>query len=82
MSERVRDDGDVRWLDSLVECERTRDAAVQRLLDAVTLLGQLDAQTIRGTDDVSARLGELIAELDSDLRARVAAREELGSLLA
>ena len=79
--ERARDDGDDRWLDSLVECERARDASVQRLLDAVTVLGQLDLQSIRGTDDVSARLGELIAELDSDVRARAAAREELGTLL-
>jgi predicted Ser/Thr protein kinase len=80
--ERARDDGDARWLDGLVECERTRDAAVQRLLDAVTVLGQLDAQAIRGTDDVSARLGELVAELESDVQARAAAREEISSLLA
>jgi hypothetical protein len=80
--ERTRDDGDVRWLDSLGECERTRDAAVQRLLDAVTVLGQLDSQAIRGTDDVSARLGELISELDGEVKARSAAREELDALLA
>ena len=80
--ERSRDDGDARWLDSLAECERTRDSAVQRLLDAVTVLGQLDSQAIRGTDDVTARLGELIAEIDSEVRARSAAREELQALLA
>ncbi len=49
--ERDRDDGDPKWLDSLVECERTRDGVVQRLLDAVTVLGQLDMQAIRGTDE-------------------------------
>ena len=80
--ERARDDGDARWLESLAECERTRDAAVQRLLDAVTVLGQLDAEAIRGTDDVGARLGELIAEIDGEVRARSAARAELTTLLA
>ena len=80
--ERARDDGDGRWLDSLAECERTRDVAVQRLLDAVTVLGQLDAQAIRGTDDVSARLGELVAEIAAEVRARSAAREEMAALLA
>jgi hypothetical protein len=80
--ERARGDGDGRWLDGLVDCERTRDAAVQRLLDAVTVLGQLDVQAIRATDDVRGRLEEVIAELDSDVRARVAARDELGTLLA
>lgn len=80
--ERARDEDDATWLESLVACELTRDIAVQRLLDAVTVLGQLDAESIRGTDDVAARLAELISELDSDVRARVTAREELGSLLA
>ena len=80
--ERARDDASEAWLDSLAECERMRDTAVQRLLDAVTVLGQLDAQAIRGTDDVNARLGELVAEIASDVRARSEAREELASLLA
>jgi hypothetical protein len=83
--ERARGDGDRsddRWLDSFTECERTRDAAVQRLLDAVTVLGQLDSQSIRGTDDVSARLGEVIAELEGEVKARAAARDEIGALLA
>ena len=80
--ERSRDDGDVRWLDSLGECERTRDGAVQRLLDAVTVLGQLDSQAIRGTGDVSERLSELISELEGEVKARSAAREELDALLA
>jgi hypothetical protein len=80
--ERARDDASEAWLDSLAECERMRDTAVQRLLDAVTVLGQLDAQAIRGTDDVNARLGELVAEIASEVRARAEAREELASLLA
>jgi hypothetical protein len=80
--ERSRDDGNSAWNDSLAECERARDRAVQRLLDAVTVLGQLDTQSIRGFDDVNARLGELVAEIASEVKARSATREEMESLLA
>ena len=79
--ERDRDNADPKWLDSLVECERTRDGVVQRLLDAVTVLGQLDVQAIRGTDDTTVRLGELVAEIGGEVKARSAAREEMESLL-
>jgi len=79
--ERDRDNADPKWLDSLVECERTRDGVVQRLLDAVTVLGQLDVQAIRGTDDTTVRLGELVAEIGGEVNARSAAREEMESLL-
>jgi hypothetical protein len=80
--EATRIDASGSWLDSLVECERARDGAVQRLLDAVTVLGQLDAQSIRGTDDASARLAELVAEIASEVKARSAARDEVEALLA
>jgi len=80
--ERTRDDGNATWNDSVAECERARDTAVQRLLDAVTVLGQLDTQSIRGFDDVNARLGELVAEIASEVKARSATRDEMESLLA
>jgi len=80
--ERSRDDGDSAWNDSLAQCERARDTAVQRLLDAVTVLGQLDTQSIRGFEDVNARLGELVAEIASEVKTRTATREEMESLLA
>ncbi len=80
--ERSRDDGDSAWNDSLAQCERARDTAVQRLLDAVTVLGQLDTQSIRGFEDVNARLGELVAEIASEVTTRTATREEMESLLA
>jgi hypothetical protein len=80
--ERSRDDGDSAWNDSLAECERARDTAVQRLLDAVTVLGQLDTQSIRGFEDMNARLGELVAEIASEVKTRVATREEMEALLA
>jgi hypothetical protein len=79
--ERGRDDGDTRWMDSHAECERTRDVTVQRLLDAVTVLGQLDAESVRATDDVGSRLVELVAEIAGEVEARAAAREEIRSLL-
>ena len=80
--ERSRDDGGAAWNDSLAECERARDVAVQRLLDAVTVLGQLDTQSIRGFEDVNTRLGELVAEIASEVKTRSATREEMESLLA
>ena len=80
--ERSRDDDNSTWTDSLAECERARDAAVQRLLDAVTVLGQLDTQSIRGFDDVNARLGELVTEIAAEVKTRSATRDEMESLLA
>ena len=80
--ERDRDDGDAAWNDSLAECERARDSAVQRLLDAVTVLGQLDTQSIRGFEDVNIRLGELVVEIASEVKTRSATREEMEALLA
>jgi hypothetical protein len=80
--ERSRDDGNAAWNDSVAECERARDTAVQRLLDAVTVLGQLDTQSIRGFEDVNARLGELVAEIASEVKTRSATRDEMEALLA
>ena len=79
---RERDMGDAKWLDSLAECERTRDGVVQRLLDAVTVLGQLDVQAIRGAEDTTARLSELVAEIGGEVRARSAARSDIEALLS
>ena len=79
--ERGRDDADTRWVDAYAECEHTRDATVQRLLDAVTVLGQLDAQSMRESDDLGTRLAELVAEIAGEVDARAAAREEIKTLL-
>jgi hypothetical protein len=80
--ERARDDADTRWVDSYADCEQTRDATVQRLLDAVTVLGQLDVQSMRESDEFGSRLGELVTEIAGEVDARAAAREEISSLLA
>jgi hypothetical protein len=43
----------------------------------VTVLGQLDTQSIRGFEDVNARLGELVAEIASEVKARSATGDEM-----
>ena len=67
-------------LDALARCERARDALVQRLLEAMTVLGQLQGQTA----DLGAEESELassIAELRAESKAREAAAEEMAQLL-
>jgi serine/threonine protein kinase len=67
-------------MDALARCERARDALVQRLLEAMTVLGQLQGQTA----DLGAEESELvssIAELRAESQARAAAAEEMANLL-
>jgi septal ring factor EnvC (AmiA/AmiB activator) len=67
-------------MDALARCERARDALVQRLLEAMTVLGQLQGQTA----DLGAEESELassIAELRAESQARAAAAEEIAHLL-
>lgn len=79
--ERRSDGGEDDWIQSYADCEQTRDATVQRLLDAITVLGQLDAQSMRESDDLGSRLGDLVAEIAGEVDARAAAREEMRLLL-
>jgi hypothetical protein len=67
-------------MDALARCERARDALVQRLLEAMTVLGQLQGQTA----DLGAEESELagsIAELRAESQVRAAAAEEMAHLL-
>lgn len=68
------------WMDALARCERARDALVQRLLEAMTVLGQLQGQA---ADLEAARSGlsDSIAELRTEADARSAAAEEIAALL-
>lgn len=75
-----RDAVDARWADSLADCERARDAAVQQLLDAVTILGRLGTHAARD-DDALERLAEVVREIAGEVRARESARAELAVLL-
>ena len=68
------------WMDTLARWERARDALVQRLLEAMTVLGQLQGQVV----DLEAARSELsgsIAELEREAQARVAAAAEIEALL-
>ncbi len=68
------------WLDALRRCERSRDALVQRLLEAMTVLGQLQGQSV----DLGLAQSELaasIAELRTEADAHAAAAAEMAALL-
>jgi hypothetical protein len=68
------------WMDALARCERARDALVQRLLEAMTVLGQLQGQAV---DLESARSGlaDSVSELRIEAEARAAAAAEIAALL-
>jgi len=70
------------WLDALSQCERTRDALVQRLLDVMTVLGQARSLGAMAATGPSARLAEMGAELSRDLKAHEQAAKEVEALLA
>jgi hypothetical protein len=68
------------WMDALARCERSRDALVQRLLEAMTVLGRLQGQVV----DLGAARSELsdsIAQLEREAAARSAATAEMAALL-
>jgi predicted Ser/Thr protein kinase len=68
------------WMDALARCERARDALVQRLLEAMTVLGRLQGQAV---DLEAARSGltDSIAELRTEAEARAAAKAEIAALI-
>jgi hypothetical protein len=67
-------------LDALGRCERARDALVQRLLEAMTVLGQLQGQTA-DLEAAESGLADSIAELRAETEARALAAEEMAKLL-
>jgi predicted Ser/Thr protein kinase len=70
------------WLDSLARCERIRDALVQRLLEAMTVLGKLQSQSAELADASDPTLSDLTRELQDDAGAQSEAAEEVEALLA
>ena len=67
------------WMDALRRCERSRDALVQRLLEAMTVLGQLQGQSA----DLGLAQSELAAstaELRTEADAHAAAAAEIAAL--
>jgi predicted Ser/Thr protein kinase len=69
------------WGDALARCERARDALVQRLLDALAVLGRLQGQAaeLGGNDQA---LEETVATLRAEAEAQQAAAREIAALLA
>jgi Protein kinase domain len=74
----LRPDG---WADALARCERARDALVQRLLDALTVLGRLQGQAAElGGKELA--LQDAVATLRAEAEAQQAAAREIAALLA
>jgi serine/threonine-protein kinase len=69
------------WLDALAQCERTRDALVQRLLDVMTVLGQARSVGALAPAGPGARLAEIKEELSRDVRAHELAAREVEAIL-
>jgi serine/threonine protein kinase len=70
------------WLDTLARCERTRDALVQRLLEAMTVVGRLQGQQAALAAESDDTLGELTRELKVEAEAQAAAAKEMKQLLS
>jgi len=74
----LRPDG---WADALARCERARDALVQRLLDAMTVLGRLQGQAAElGGREIE--LQDAVATLRGEAEAQQAAAREIAALLS
>ena len=68
------------WLDTLARCERTRDALVQRLLEAMTVVGRLQGQQAALVAESDETLADLTRELRSEAEAQSAAAREMAEL--
>jgi hypothetical protein len=68
-------------LDALTRSERTRDALVQRLLEAMTAVARLRTQQAELSQEADPTLGELAGELRREAEAQAAAARELEALL-
>jgi hypothetical protein len=68
-------------LDALTRSERTRDALVQRLLEAMTAVARLRTQQAELAQENDPTLGDLATELRREAEAQAAASRELEALL-
>jgi hypothetical protein len=69
------------WLDALARSERARDALVQRLLEAMTVLGRLQSQATSAVTAEDGTLAEVTRELRAEAEAQAAAAREIAELL-
>ena len=73
--------GSPERLDALSRCERTRDALVQRLLEAMTAVARLRTQHAELAEETEPTLAELTRELQAEAKAQAAAAKEIEALL-
>jgi serine/threonine-protein kinase len=69
------------WLDALARSERARDALVQRLLEAMTVLGRLQSQATSAVTAEDGTLAEVTRDLRAEAEAQAAAAREIAALL-
>jgi hypothetical protein len=69
------------WLDALARSERARDALVQRLLEAMTVLGRLQSQATSAVTAEDGTLAEVTRDLRAEAEAQAAAAREIATLL-
>ncbi len=68
-------------LDALARCERTRDALVQRLLEAMTAVARLRTQQAELSEAGEPTLGDVTRELQAEADAQAGAAREIEALL-
>ncbi len=73
--------GSAERLDALSRCERTRDALVQRLLEAMTAVVRLRTQHAELAGESEPTLADLTRELQAEAAAQTAAAREIAALL-
>jgi hypothetical protein len=73
--------GSPERLDALSRCERTRDALVQRLLEAMTAVARLRTQHAELAQESEPTLADLTRELQAEAAAQAAAAKEIEALL-
>lgn len=69
------------WHASVAKAEKSRDALVQRLLDAVTTLGEARLRAVEATAADTDRLSVLSHQMKADVEAYAEARREVEALL-
>jgi hypothetical protein len=69
------------WNTAVARVERSRDALVQRLLDAITALAEARLRAVEATGADGDRLAELAVEMKREVTAYAEARREVEALL-
>ena len=70
-----------RWADNLSDTERTRDKLVQRMLDALALLGRVRTRALEASEMTHQALGSTTVELDFEVKAYTEALREVAELV-